>query len=182
MSNLNLGEEICGEWLRHLKGCDFVQFNVRTLDCQGEIDVIGINLDKKIVYACESAVHLTTGLQYTKEGSQNNEAKLTEKFRRGARYLAQKFPGYIHILMFWSPIVKNQKVGSKSNQVESVKAMAATLLQETGLVVELVINDQYREALANMRDHAADVSPEMLSPVMRLFQIEESLKHHLRKP
>lgn len=29
---MNIGEEICGEWLRHLKGCDFVQYNVRTTD------------------------------------------------------------------------------------------------------------------------------------------------------
>ena len=60
---MNIGEEICGEWLRHIKGCDFVQYNVQTHDAQGEIDVIGINLDERIVYACEVAIHLITGLQ-----------------------------------------------------------------------------------------------------------------------
>ena len=39
---MNIGEEICGEWLRHVKGCEFVQYNVRTADVHGEIDVIGI--------------------------------------------------------------------------------------------------------------------------------------------
>ena len=39
---MNIGEEICGEWLRHVKGCEFVQYNVRTPDVHRGIDVIGI--------------------------------------------------------------------------------------------------------------------------------------------
>ncbi|MFA5908083.1 MAG: hypothetical protein WC815_04825 [Vicinamibacterales bacterium] len=63
---MNIGEEICGEWLRHVAGCDFVQYNLKTSDVQGEIDVIGICLASRTVYACEVAIHLVTGLQYVK--------------------------------------------------------------------------------------------------------------------
>ncbi len=69
---MNIGEEICGEWLRHVKGCDFVQYNVKPRAEQGEIDVVGIDLARRIVYACEVAVHLITGLQYVKARQPNN--------------------------------------------------------------------------------------------------------------
>ncbi len=40
----NPGEEFVGEYLRHIRGCEFVQYNLQTTDVQGEIDVIGINM------------------------------------------------------------------------------------------------------------------------------------------
>ncbi|MCP5069858.1 MAG: hypothetical protein GY946_25095 [bacterium] len=35
---MKLGEKICGEWLRHVKDCEFVQYNLKTTKVQGEID------------------------------------------------------------------------------------------------------------------------------------------------
>jgi hypothetical protein len=29
---VDVGEEVCGEWLRHIKHCEFVQYNVKTTD------------------------------------------------------------------------------------------------------------------------------------------------------
>lgn len=52
---MNIGEENCGEYLRWFKGCDFVQYNTKLIDAQGEIDVVGINLADRIVCACEVA-------------------------------------------------------------------------------------------------------------------------------
>jgi len=89
---VNIGEEICGEWLRHTRGCDFVQYNVRTIEVQGEIDVVGINLEKRTVYACEVAVHLVTGLQYVKGNQPDNVLRLTHKLRKDVAYLRQGFP------------------------------------------------------------------------------------------
>lgn len=43
----NIGEEIVAAYLRYIEGCDFVEKNLPTLDEQGEIDVIGINLKKR---------------------------------------------------------------------------------------------------------------------------------------
>jgi hypothetical protein len=59
---MNIGEEICGEWLRHVKKCEFIQYNLKTPNVQGEIDVIGLNMKNRVVYACEVAIHLITGL------------------------------------------------------------------------------------------------------------------------
>jgi hypothetical protein len=45
---------------------------LKTPDVQGEIDVIGISLANRTVYACEVAVHLVTGLQYVKDSRPDN--------------------------------------------------------------------------------------------------------------
>ncbi len=37
---MNIGEEICGEWLRHVRACGFVDYNVKLPTGGGEIDVV----------------------------------------------------------------------------------------------------------------------------------------------
>jgi Holliday junction resolvase-like predicted endonuclease len=69
---INLGEEIVAAYLQYIKGCEFIQQNLYTPDVQGEIDVVGIDLETKSIYVCEVAVHLITGLQYVKGGQPNN--------------------------------------------------------------------------------------------------------------
>lgn len=64
---MNIGEEICGEWLRHVRGCEFVQYNLKPPGVQGEIDVIGINLAKHVVYVSEVA-NLTDVLELDRIG------------------------------------------------------------------------------------------------------------------
>ena len=106
---MNIGEEICGEWLRHVKKCEFIQYNVRISDVQGEIDVIGINLAERTVYACEAAVHLITGLQYVRNNHPDNVPRLTSKFQKDINYIRKAFPEYKHVFMLWSPIVKDNQ-------------------------------------------------------------------------
>ncbi|WP_279147231.1 hypothetical protein [Photobacterium carnosum] len=36
----NPGEELVGEYLKHILGCDFVEYNLYTPNIQGEIDVV----------------------------------------------------------------------------------------------------------------------------------------------
>jgi hypothetical protein len=43
----NPGERQVGDYLRYIKGCDFVDFIVYTKKTQGEIDVIGVNHSSK---------------------------------------------------------------------------------------------------------------------------------------
>ncbi len=78
----NPGEEIVGEYLKYFLGCDFVEYNLYTPDVQGEIDVVGINPKNKVVYICEVATHLVTGLQYVKERQPDNVERFTKKFRK----------------------------------------------------------------------------------------------------
>ena len=178
---MNIGEEICGEWLRHMKGCDFVQYNVRTTEVQGEIDVVGINLKDRVVYACEVAVHLVTGLQYVKANQPDNVSRLTAKLRKDIVYLRKAFLDYQHVLMLWSPVVRNQRAGAKHNQADDVRAIVAALAQDPGVEVVPIINQGFQDVLNDLRAHAGRETQEMGSTVMRFLQVEERLKLHLKK-
>ena len=179
---MNIGEEICGEWLRHVKGCEFVQYNLRTPDVQGEIDVIGIRLaTPPTVYACEVAIHLTTGLQYVKDKRPDNVPRLTAKFRKDIAYIRKAFPGYTQVFMLWSPVVKNQKTGSKYNQVEDVQHIVKTIQRECNETIQLVINETFKEALDALRGVATEETKELDSSVTRLMQVEAHLAKHLKR-
>ena len=178
---MNIGEEICGEWLRHVRSCEFVQYNLKTPDIQGEIDVIGINLAKRVVYACEVAVHLITGLQYVKDRRPDNVPRLTSKFRKDIKYIRKAFRDYKHVFMLWSPVVKNQRSGAKYNQVRDIELIVNTIQREFRVVIEPVINEKFMEALGKLRQMASRETQELDSTVMRFLQVEERLARHVAR-
>ena len=178
---MNVGEEICGGWLRHVKGCEFVQYNLETTQVQGEIDVIGINLAEHRVYACEVALHLVTGLQYNKNGQPDNVPRLTAKFRKDLNYVRSAFPDYKHVLMFWSPVVRNQREGAKHNQLRDVGDIVAAIEQEFEITIDAVVNERFPIALDELRASAGIETKELDSSVIRYLQVEEHLKKHLRR-
>lgn len=178
---MNIGEQICGDWLRYERGCDFVQFNVKTSFVQGEVDVVGINLAKQHAYACEVAVHLVTGLQYVKGGRPDNVDRLVAKLKRDIRFLREAFPGYEHTFMIWSPVVKNQADSALYNQMRDIREIVSTVQRELGVSVVSVINEQFMDALGRLRDVARRETKELESPVMRYLQIEEHLSGHLAR-
>lgn len=116
---MNIGEEIVSAYLEYIKNCEFIQKNLYT-DVQGEIDVVGINIDKKELFVCEVAIHLTTGIQYVKNNQPNNVDKFIEKFSKNIEYTDQYFPDYYKHFMLWTPIVKNQNKKAKHNQLEDL--------------------------------------------------------------
>ena len=179
---MNIGEQICGEWLRHVVHCEFVQYNLKTPDVQGEIDVIGIRLaePEPTVYVCEVAIHLITGLQYVKERRPDNVPRLTAKFRKDVQYIRKAFPTYRHVFMLWSPVVKNQKTGSKYNQENDIQQIVGTIKAECGAIIEPMINEKFQEALTALRNAARVETKELDSAVMRFLQVEEHLKRHLK--
>lgn len=87
----NPGEELVGSYLRAVLECDFVEYNLSTRFTQGEIDVIGISSVKKIVYLCEVATHLETGLQYVRERRPDNIKRFVKKFEKDIRYATTYF-------------------------------------------------------------------------------------------
>jgi Holliday junction resolvase-like predicted endonuclease len=103
----NIGEEITGAWLQVCEDCEFIQYNLQTPDIQGEIDVIGINTKQKILYICEVAIHLVTGMQYVKNNQPDNVAKFLKKLNKDIDYAEKYFPDYTWKYMLWSPIVKD---------------------------------------------------------------------------
>jgi len=82
----NLGERLVGDYLRHIKGCDFVDFKVYTKEVQGEIDVIGVNLAKREAFICEVVTHLTTGIQYVRNARPDTSDRLIKKFTKDIQY------------------------------------------------------------------------------------------------
>ena len=178
----NIGEEIAGAYLKEIKNCDFVDYNIYTKDVQGEIDVIGVDTIGKKVYICEVAIHLATGLQYTnpKTKRPDNTERLIKKFEKDFDYAKKRFDKrYKKIFMLWSPIVKDQKIGTMYNQLESVVKVKEHLKNKHSIDLELMINEKFQECLNNLRSYSEKKSEELKTPILRLMQIEEKLKKHL---
>lgn len=176
----NLGEEIVGEYLKVILGCDFVEYNLYTPDIQGEIDVVGINAKMNIVYVCEVATHLITGLMYVKNGQPENVNRFAKKFRKNIEYTNKYFEEYEKHFMLWSPIIKNSREGSKNNQLNDIKDIKKQMKIEYDVEIEAIINHEYQSCLDELRAFAAKETKELKSPVLRMMQIEEKLSKHLK--
>ena len=174
---INLGEEIVAAYLQYIKGCEFIQQNLYTPDVQGEIDVVGIDLESKTIYVCEVAIHLATGLSYVPD----NVAKLTDKFSRDIEYANKYFPDYTRKFMLWSPIVKKARDGAKFNQMTDVEKIKANIHAKYGVTLDCIVNEKFSARLSELRDYARNETKELKSPVLRLMQVEEFLKKHLGK-
>lgn len=177
----NIGEEIVAAYLRCIEGCDFVQKNLPTPDEQGEIDVIGINLKKKILYVCEVTIHLVTGMNYTKNSKNNNVPKLIDKFERSIHYANSYFSDYTKRFQFWSPIVKQAKEGSKRNQMKDLEEVKSHFQREREIDIELIINTEFSDRFEKLRNYASQQNKALNSPVLRLLQIEEHLEKFIKK-
>ena len=180
---MNIGEEIVMAYLQYIKGCEFIQSNLYTPDIQGEIDVVGIDINNKKIYVCEVAIHLITGLQYVNQIKHipNNVNKLVDKFSKDIEYAMKYFPDYEKIAMLWCPIVKNQKSGSKHNQLSDVMEIEETIKEKYNVELVTIINEKFMNCLIELRRYAITDTKENKSPVIRLMQIEEYLAQHLRK-
>jgi len=178
---MNVGEQLVSSYLRYIRKCDFIQTNLYTVDVQGEIDVVGINLKERKVYVCEVAIHLTTGLQYVKDRRPNNVNKLVEKFTRDIAYARKYLGDYEHHFMLWSPIVKDSKGDPLYNQVGHLAEVRRQVFEAEQVEVECVVNAAFRDAMAEMRKYAGGQTSELQCPLMRLLQIEELLGRHVGK-
>lgn len=179
---MNIGEEICGAYLKHEKGCDFIDYNIITTGTsvgQGEIDVIGIDQSHKIIYVCEVAVHIITGLQYTKNNRPNVYNKVLDKFNRDIPYAISKFPGYEIVPMFWSTIVKNTSSNPAQTDLNNIRTELNKRYPKIGKL-QLIINEEWDSCVNKLRKKAGTATNE-LTGVMRIFQIEEHLKDYLSK-
>jgi len=179
----NIGESLVGDYLKVKRDCSFVEFNLYTPDVQGEIDVVGINVKDKIIYICEVATHLVTGLMYVnpKDKTPDNVDRFVKKFSKNIEYANTYFPEYQKIFMLWSPIVKNQKYGAKFNQTDDIDKIKAVIHERFQVDIEVVSNQDYMRCLNELRLYASTETKELKSPVLRLFQIEEKLSEHLKK-
>jgi len=179
----NVGEEIAGEYLRTQRNCEFVEYNLYTPDVQGEIDVVGISLADHTVYLCEVAVHLTTGLRYVDQKTKQScsARKLIQKLEKDLAYAQKYFSEYKHVLMLWSPIIKQSKAASKQNQTKDIQEIQSHFLEAHNIKLELITDQVYQECLVKLRAYAANESKELKSTILRYLQIEEHLAKHLKR-
>jgi len=178
----NPGEHLVGQYLREIKECDFVEYNLQTKKTQGEIDVIGINSTTKTVYICEVATHLQTGLQYTKNGSTDNVNRFIEKFGKNIRYAKDNFANYKPIFMLWSPIIREpEKKNAIVNQLRDINEIKEKILKKHNVDIVLVYNEKYLDCINELRKVAKQTTHAMTSPIMRFLQIEEKLILHCLK-
>ena len=178
---MNVGEQLVSSYLRYVRGCEFIQTNLYTVEAHGEIDVVGINLKEKRVYICEVAIHLTTGLQYVKDKRPNNIQKLTDKFSRDIEYATKYFAEYERHFKLWSPIVKDSKGQAQYIQLGHLKAVKANILEKYGVDLECVVNEAFHSCLKELRQFAAAQTAELQCPLLRLLQIEELLGIHVAR-
>ena len=178
---MNVGEQLVSSYLRYIRKCDFIQTNLYTVDVQGEIDVVGINLAERKVYVCEVAIHLTTGLQYVANKRPNNVKKLVEKFTRDIAYARKYLREYEHHFLLWSPIVKDSKGDPQYNQLGHLAEVKRQVLAAAQVEVECVVNGEFRDKMTEMRKFAGRQTSELQCPLMRLLQIEELLGRHVSK-
>jgi hypothetical protein len=175
----NIGEEICGEYLRNIIQCNFISYNVINPDVQGEIDVVGIKLEENLIYLCEVATH-TGGLQYVTNKRPDDFNRFLHKFIKNIDYANKYFPNYNIKLMLWSPIVKISGEKAKYNTYKELSKLKDKILKDYSLDLALIINDEYNNSLNLLKDFAAKTSSMFTSNIMRVFQIEKYLEKHLK--
>jgi hypothetical protein len=177
----NVGEEIAGLYLQIDRGCDFVQYNLYTPDAQGEIDVVAVNFTERIVYVCEVAVHLVTGLQYVKNARPDTHDRLLKKFNKDIDYAEKAFPDFDRKYMLWSPIVRSAGPAAKYDQMKAVQDVQRQIHLSRGVEIELVVNEAFRDVLTALKAFAGEKTEELKSPVLRLLQIEALLDRHVQR-
>jgi Holliday junction resolvase-like predicted endonuclease len=177
----NPGEELVGSYLRAVLECDFVEYNLSTRFTQGEIDIIGISSVKKIVYLCEVATHLETGLQYVRERRPDNIIRFVKKFEKDIRYATTYFSEFKKEFMLWSPIVKSSKEDSIYNQVVDIEQIKKIVKEKYDVELIVILNEEYMKCIKRLREAAMKRTDEIKTPIMRFLQIEEKLNAHLER-
>ena len=107
----------------------------------------------------------------------------TKKFERDIQYGIDYWPDYSVFYMFWSPIVKSTKPGSKYNQIDDLARLNDQLEKKFGDcgTVELIINEKYLACLQELGKVALEKTEAMPTTIMRFLQIYEKTKRHVSK-
>ncbi len=161
----DIGEYIVGAYLKTIKGCDFIDYNVRTpgggMRGLEELDVVGIDFKNKTVYLCEATTHIRGALYVNNE---TTVRRIHEKFKRQKRYADEYLPELTNKhFMFWSPVVPE---GYITKGLAKIKGL------------ELVINGGYSKCIEELNKKAKDLTHDTGNPFFRTLQI----LGHLRQP
>ena len=175
-----IGEAIVAGYFEYVKQCDFIQKNLKVSN--GEMDVCGIDLSNKTIYVAEVAIHLETGLAYTRNGKRVNTERIIEKFQKDISYIRERFPDYQHKFSFWSPIVRDKKRFTlQLSQLEEVIDAQCIIRENFNIEIELIINQEFLNRLKELKEVAGNIKAAIEdNPIVRFIQLEEKLKRHLQ--
>lgn len=156
-----IGEFAVGAYLREILKVDFVNYNVRPpgggLRGLNEIDVLGMDLKKRIAYLCEVTTHIR-GIQYGTY--QETIARIKKKYAGLKSYAIDYLANFKPEFMLWSPVVPT--------------GIEKALKLLDGLT--LVINTDYACCINKLRERAAKDASMTDNPFYRTLQILARLK------
>lgn len=158
-----MGEYIVGAYLKIIKECDFVDYNIRPpgggIDGLNELDVIGLDFKNKIVYLCEVTTHIL-GLQYGNNDATVEKIKIKHNIQKhyADMYLSD-FPN--KHFMFWSPVVPNGYITTELEKVDGL---------------QLIINKEYTQYVDELRKKAKELTNDIGNPFFRMLQILEHMR------
>lgn len=165
---LNGIEEFVGEYLKIIERCDFIKYNekftVKTEDKHkqkgmSEIDVIGIRLSDKTIFACEVSAQMNgifgTYPQKLDKKNPNN------KFAKNQRYIEEYFKDFAPTTirhMFWCPILKE-------------KQKEKFTLPTKDFTVELIAEQDFLKKIEELKNFLSKQKCDYSSPITRFLQI-----------
>lgn len=159
----DMGEYLVGAYLKLIKGCDFVDYNVRPpvegMEGLNELDVVGLDFKTKTAYLCEVTTHILGALY---KDNPTTVERLKKKHERqqayGAQYLADFHTQHYQ---FWSPYVPEGFITGELRKLPGL---------------ELVINADYAACVDQLREKARNTTKDVGNPFFRALQILEHLK------
>lgn len=165
MPGPDVGEYIVGAYLKLIKECDFIEYNVRPpggrLKGLNELDVMGLDFKKRTAYLCEVTTHITGLLIRNKQDTVDTIQKKYLRMKEDAEEYLSFFPPKKRHFMYWSPVV------GKGYITEGLEAIDG---------LELIINRDYTERFEELRELAGKATHNSGNPFFRMLQIEEHLR------
>jgi len=163
MIKTDIGEYIVGAYLKIIKKCDFVDYNVRPpgggLEGLNELDVVGLDFKNKTAYLCEVITHIR-GVLYKDNITTVN--KINIKYERQKEYANKYLSGFPkRYFMFWSPVVPK---GYITEELEKIDGL------------DLIINNRYAQRIDELREKAKELTNDVGNPFFRMLQILEHLR------
>jgi hypothetical protein len=160
----DIGEHLVGAYLEFCSGCGVVSYDHSLVGEQGDIDVLGLDLSGRRVFAVEVKTHIGgLGGYKGQEGP-----KLRQQIERAQRFLESQLSDWDRHYAIWSPHVAPK----------TEAAIRAALDDPSIPIVDLVINAEFASRLNELSVKARGDARFRTNPAFRLLQIlARSAKH-----